>query len=279
MGDTKHVIGMAHRGASYFAPENTAASFKEAKKTGIDGVETDVHLTEDKVPVIHHNYTVDSTSNGSGYIHEMTYEELSALDFGSYKGKEFAGEKILTLDEFLSLAEEFDVVNIELKAQVVKEKDFVPIVLSCVERSKVKDHVIFSSFDPDLLYQVKKINAEYRVGLLTNPETRKGMMPEMAASFIAMMPEAVPNVDRILDSIPFVEKSQVEVVDSLPFKIDYLHPAYTSVLNHPELVEEMHERSIGVNVWTCDQAEEMKQLVNLGVDGIITNRPDIFIKE
>ena len=270
------VIGMAHRGFSFSAPENTAASFRMAQETGIDGIETDVHLTKDGIPVIHHNYTVNSTSNGKGRISRMTLEELRALDFGSYKGKEFAGERILTLEELLELCSSFNVINVELKSPVKKDPAFVTTVLDCVEKSGLADRVMFSSFDSDLLFQVKKINSNYRVGLLTYPEGSGGMLLEALCSLFAMLP--IPNADQILDSLPDHDLTLVEQVDALPFRPDYLHPSYTSVLRNPSLVEEMHSRGIGVNPWTCDNPEEMKALMDAGVDGIITNRPDLFLQ-
>lgn len=267
---------MAHRGFSFAAPENTAASFRKALETGIDGIETDVHLTKDGIPVIHHNYTVNSTSNGKGRISRMKLEELRSLDFGSYKGKEYTGERILTLTELLELTKDFDVINVELKSPVKKDPSFVTTVLDCVEKSGIADKVMFSSFDSDLLYQVKKASPKFRVGLLTFPESSGGMILEALCSLFAMLP--IPNAEQILDSIPDRELTLVEQVDALPFKPDYLHPSYTSVLSNPSLVEEMHKRGIGVNPWTCDKPEEMKVLMDAGVDGIITNRPDLFMQ-
>ena len=92
---------MAHRGASFHAPENTKAAFLKAYGLKADGIETDLQLTADGEIVVHHNYFIDNTSDGKGAVFLKTLEELKQYDFGSYKGKEFEGERILTLSEQL----------------------------------------------------------------------------------------------------------------------------------------------------------------------------------
>lgn len=290
MNTTEKVWILGHRGASFDAPENTAASFRLAKQYGADGSETDVHLTKDGVPVIHHNYTIDGTSDGSGTISRMTLEELRRLDFGFYKGKQYRGEKILTLEELLLLAKElnFKLINLELKPPVKKDPAFVCTIISVVEKTRMTDKVIFSSFEADLLRQVKEINSKYKVGLLTFATEEKGsfygradqvndLIREMPSMFLAFYP--IPNADEILDNMGriFIDGTLTEQVDSLPFHVDYIHPDYHSILSNPEVVNEMHERGIGVNPWTCDDPEELQQLVSYGVDGIITNRPDVLV--
>ena len=269
------VIGMAHRGAAFYAPQNTAASMKMAVETGIDGVETDVHLTRDGVPVIHHNYTIDSTSDGSGTISLMTYEQLLRYDFGSWKSPEFAGERILTLPQLLDIVKDLSVINIELKAPVKKGPELVRTTLRCVEEAGLADRVIYSSFDAELLRQVKEVS-DYPVGYLTWFEGRADMLREMPAMFLSSYP--VPDAEEILKASVYVERSVAEQVDALPFTPEYLHPDYHSVLRNPDLVREMHRRGIGVNPYTCDKPEEMRALIDAGCDGIITNRPDVFLE-
>lgn len=270
------VIGMAHRGASFHAPQNTAASMKKAVESGIDGIETDVHLTLDGVPVIHHNYTIDSTSDGSGTISMMTYEELLRYDFGAYKDASFAGERILTLPQLLEIVKDMAVINVELKALVNRDPGYVPLVLECVEKAGLAKKVIFSSFDADLLRQVKEASPDYRVGYLTWFEGSADMLREMPAMFLSSYP--IPNAQELLAASVYEEKSVEEQVNALSFQPDYLHPDYRSILLNPGLVEEMHRRGIGVNPYTCDKPEHMRALIAAGCDGIITNRPDVFLE-
>ena len=106
---------IAHRGASKAAPQNTIPAFKKGIEFGCDGFENDVHLTKDGVIVVCHNYEIDETSNGSGLIADMTFEQLRQYDFGSYFDPSFAGTRIPTLDEFLELCSNVEIINIEIK--------------------------------------------------------------------------------------------------------------------------------------------------------------------
>lgn len=158
---------IAHRGASHVAPENTASAFRKAIEMGADGIETDVQVTADHQLVIHHNYVVDGTSNGSGHICNMTLEELKKLDFGSYKGEEFAGEQILTLDECLDVVRPLKYVNIELKAPADRNVPYVKMVVDAIREHDMVEQTVISSFAHDLLREVKKLCPELRVGALT----------------------------------------------------------------------------------------------------------------
>ena len=118
----------AHAGASQLAPENTLAAFRAAKAAGADGFETDVRMTKDQCLVIHHDDSIDLTSDGQGNISDMTLAELKQLDFGAWFGPEFEGERILTLEECLSAAKDldFEIVNLELKPVVINSEDGEP---------------------------------------------------------------------------------------------------------------------------------------------------------
>lgn len=94
---------IAHRGASYLAPENTLVAFRKAMEIGADGVEMDVQKTYDNELVIHHDYMVDMHTDISGQIYDLTMGELKALDFGSWKDAIYANERIATLQEALEL--------------------------------------------------------------------------------------------------------------------------------------------------------------------------------
>ena len=112
-----YVKSINHRGY-ISAPENTLAAFIMSKKKGYSYVECDVRFTSDGIPVLLHDADIDRTSNGTGNIADMTFEEVRALDFGSWKSSDYVGEQIPTLDEFLLLCKRLDIhPYIELKAQ------------------------------------------------------------------------------------------------------------------------------------------------------------------
>lgn len=130
------VIGIAHRGLSSVAPENTKSALIAARKAGFKKVEIDVHFTSDGVPVIIHDSTVDRTSNGSGNVADMTLEELKALDFGSWFSSSFEGEKILTFEECMALCRKLSLVPcIELKTL---DEDLIKALVPVVKKYGLK---------------------------------------------------------------------------------------------------------------------------------------------
>jgi len=177
------MLVIAHRGASYAAPENTLAAFRAARELGADGFETDVQLTRDGKMVIHHNYTVDARSNGSGRVRDMTEEELRRLDFGSWKGAAFAGERIPTFDECLEAARGFSMVNIELKAPPDRGVPYVEMVARALRAAGMEDRVRISSFDHSLLREMKSILPAVRVGALTPRAVNERVSVQLLAKY------------------------------------------------------------------------------------------------
>ena len=92
---------LAHRGASGYAPENTLAAFDLARRMGANGIETDVQLSRDGVMVLVHDERVDRTTDGSGRVADLTWEQLARLDAGSWFAPAFAGQRIMQLAPFL----------------------------------------------------------------------------------------------------------------------------------------------------------------------------------
>ena len=109
---------------------------------------------------------------------------------------------------------------------------------------------------------------------MTFQERMQPFRREFSAAFAAKYP--VQDIRFLLEDAGKAQ-SLTELVDSLPYKPEYLHPDYHSVLENPVLVEEMRNRGIGVNPYTCDTPEEMEKLVEAGCTGIITNRPDLAV--
>lgn len=165
---------IAHRGASYHAPENTLVSFRTAIAMGADGVETDIHLTRDRKLVLNHNYAIDGNSNGSGRIGDMTLAELRRYDFGGYKGEQFRGEPIATLDEFLETVRGVRVINLELKAPTDPSVPYVEPLLERVAAHGLTGRVILSAFRHSLLREAKQREPGVRVGLILTAPAQKG---------------------------------------------------------------------------------------------------------
>ena len=243
---------LGHRGASAYAPDNTRAAFELAIQMGADGVETDIHVTKDGVPVIQHNYEIDRNSNGSGYVEEMTYDELLQFDFGAWKGEEFKGEKILTLDECLAIAEKsMRMINLELKQTMHIDSMIVEKTLELVKKHKMIDRVMLSSFDHKLMQQAQVLCP----GILTG----------------ALYDESEVKQNNIHDIL----KDAPQYVANLGF--DFANP-HVDYLCEEGIVEKFTQKGIGVAVWTVDKPYIAQQCVERGVKCIITNKPDVILK-
>ncbi|MGE6487222.1 glycerophosphodiester phosphodiesterase [Paenisporosarcina sp. NPDC076898] len=158
----------AHRGASGTFPENTLIAFEEAAQLDIHGVEFDVHLTKDGELVVIHDETIDRTSDGVGYVKDLTLAELRAFDYGSWFGSEFAGQKIPTLEEVLVVFQQTTHhINIELKSDIFPYEGMGEKVLHLIEKMGMAERVVISSFDHEAVRDFKKLAPHIEVAILT----------------------------------------------------------------------------------------------------------------
>ena len=158
---------IAHRGASYLAPENTLSAFRKAVEIGSDGVEMDVQQTSDKKLVIHHDYIIDLHTDIKGKIYDMTEGELKELDFGSWKDAAYKDEKIATLEEALALCKELGTrVQLEMKAPLLYSDAFVQNVVEQVQAADLGDKLVLTSFNHDHLRLAKQLMPQLQVGAL-----------------------------------------------------------------------------------------------------------------
>lgn len=157
----------AHRGASGTFPENTIASFKETATLPIYGVEFDVHMTADQELVVIHDEKIDRTSNGNGYVKDMSLTELKMYDFGSWFSSDFKGETIPTLKEVLDVFKVTDhKINIELKSDIFPYDGMVEKVMALIFEMQLESRVILSSFDHSAIQLVKKLAPSIETGAL-----------------------------------------------------------------------------------------------------------------
>lgn len=156
-----------HRGSAGNRPENTLVSFQEAARAGADGIELDVQLSKDGVPVILHDERVNRTTNGEGWVKDLTFAELRALDAGGWFAEEFRGEKIPSLDEVLEWLVSTDlVVNIELKTGVFRYEGIEERVLDLVKKHKLEERVILSSFNHYSLVEARRLHPTIETAIL-----------------------------------------------------------------------------------------------------------------
>lgn len=160
-------ICMAHRGWSGKAPENTMTAIRLAlAEPAIRGIEIDVQLSRDGVPVLIHDFTLERTTSGRGLVMDHTLEELRELDAGSWFNERFAGERIPTLEEVLQAVKGRCTLNIELKATSDMYPGIAEKVLELLERHEMKQEVCITSFDHDLIRQVRELDATVETGLI-----------------------------------------------------------------------------------------------------------------
>ena len=165
----KNLTIVRHRGAELEAPENTEPSYRLAAKQGSKTVETDVCFTEDGVPVLLHDDTIDRTSNGSGNVEDFTLEELKALDFGSWKSETYAGTKIMTLEEFFDLLKDLDLnAYVEIKIDFAFTDDYAKTITDLALEKEVTDRVTWISFSADNLRKIGAVLTSARLGVIGN---------------------------------------------------------------------------------------------------------------
>lgn len=231
---------LAHRGFSGAYPENSPLAFRKAvEETDADGIESDVHITKDGVLVIFHDPRVERTSDGHGWIRDHTYEDLLSLDIGSWKSPAFAGERIWTLDQLLGFCDETGKrLNLELKNYEVFYEGLEERVIDAVRRRKMEDRVFVSSFNHLSMRRFKELCPEMEAGLLYDKP--------------------------LLDMGHYLERSDA----------DNMHPRYLLLQYQRELVDLFHGRGMGVHTWTVNEEADIRDMIGLGVDGIISNWPD-----
>jgi glycerophosphoryl diester phosphodiesterase len=150
----------AHRGASAEAPENTLAAFRRALDAGADGIELDVHLASDGVPVVIHDDRLERTTDGSGAVAALRAAQLQSLDAGSWFGPHFAGEPLPTLEEALRLLAGRLRINLE-----VKEARAGLAVLDLLQAFPTAE-VVLSSFDHALLAALRRTAPDLPLAVL-----------------------------------------------------------------------------------------------------------------
>ena len=244
-------VNLAHRGASSLAPENTIEAFRLAVEAGAGGLELDVHLTRDKHVVVIHDATVDRTTDGAGPVSEMTVDELRGFDAGHnfspdgglsrpYRGR---GVRVPTLEEVLR---EFPgvAINIEIKAG---RPGIEAAVLGVLRDADALGRVLVVSTPHAIVKRFRKISG--------------GHVSTGASKW---------------EIVVFYLLSRL-LLERL------VHPAYESLqvpLRHRGLplvtsrfIRAAHDRGVRVDVWTINQANEMRRLLDLGADVIMTDRP------
>ncbi|HEY8343387.1 MAG TPA: glycerophosphodiester phosphodiesterase [Calditerricola sp.] len=226
----------AHRGASRHAPENTLAAFRRAIADGANGLELDVQLSKDGVPIVLHDEWLGRTVRGRGWVRDHTWDELARLDAGAWFSPAYSGEPIPTLEDVCRLvADTALVLNVELKTQLVPQPGIEERITDLLRRYALLPRTVISSFSFATLQTVRRIAPDATIAVLYWGELHRPW--RLAAALGA----------------------------------PYLHPPVAAVT--PRYVQEAHRCGLRVVPYTVNSPAVAKRLVAWGVDGLITDDP------
>lgn len=223
------ILSIAHRGARGYEPENTLRGFQAALALGADGIELDVHLTLDGIPVVIHDATVDRTTAGSGQVRDMTFEQISRLALSP-------DTAVPRLQDVLDLIPADRLMNIELKVAEAADPVCTLIEEYVHKRGFTYKSFIVSSFEWPALQQIRNLNREIPVGVLTATDL------DLAIGFAGFI------------------------------KAETIHP-YFHLINK-ESVLAMQSSGLRVFTWTVNREEDIDLVRAMAVDAIITDYPD-----
>ena len=243
-GDDFTII--AHRGASACYPENTIPSFEGAVAMGADMVEFDVQLSSDKEVVVFHDEKISRCTNGLGRVADHTLASLKKLDAGSWFDKKFKNTRIPVLAEVLDVCKNKIAVNIEIKTEAVGNMFFGGIEERClriVEQSGMRQHVVFSSFNPRAIMHLKEIDNTVTAAVLFEKIFYGSKLPS----------------------------DIMELVGADAFNC-------SAAEFNKKWLANIKLNNIPVNIYTVNDEKKMKHFLNMGVNGIFTNKPDILKK-
>lgn len=246
---------MAHQGGERLWPSNTMLAYENAVALGVDVLEMDVHATADGALVLIHDETVDRTTGASGAVKELTLAEIKALDAGYYwtadEGQTYPyrdqGVTMATLEEVLTAFPDVP-LNIEIKQ---REPSIVAPLCQMLRDFGAVDRVLVASFHPEAM-------DDFRA---TCPEVATSMVEDEIRPFYVLNLLFLGGIYR-----PPATAFQV--------------PEYAGNLHvvTRRFVDGAHDHNVAVHVWTVNETADMQRLLDLGVDGIITDRPDRMLE-
>ncbi|MDX1357877.1 MAG: glycerophosphodiester phosphodiesterase [Clostridia bacterium] len=248
---------IAHGGAKDLFPENTMVAFDGAMEIGVDMLEIDVCLTKDNVLITHHDKTIDDMTEGIGLVRDYTYEELKAFNFGAgfkdldgnnpYENVHVSVTKLA--DVFMKYPD--ILYNVEIKDGGETGEIAASILYQLIREYNLQDQILVPSFSDETINHFRAITDNSVMTSSAREETKKFIYFHLAQA------------------------------DNLIFDIEYEAmqlPLSNSGINlaTKAIIRDAHRRNIAVHYWTIDDKETMRKLILMGVDGIITDRPDLL---
>lgn len=242
---------IAHRGASALAPENTLAAFRRAIADSAEGIEFDVRLTKDDVPVVIHDADLKRVGARNGSVGEYTSAELAKIDVGSWFNRQkpekanerFAAETVSTLPQVLEFLRNYKgLIYIELKCLDDNIEDISKIVCETIADSALFPQIIVKSFQLEALLHIRRFCPEAQTAALFEPKLTN-----------------------------FLRRKTNYAVIAREFDADQLSIHFS--LATQKLMNEAEKLQMPVTIWTADNPLLLKRANNLGIAAIITNNP------
>jgi alkaline phosphatase D len=254
---------IAHRGASGYAPEHTFAAYKLAMDMGADYIEFDLQMTKDGILICLHDETLNRTTNieeifpnrKSYAVSEFTIDEIKKLDAGTWFNKtypdkaksEYVGLKIPTIDEAIKYIEDYGRGKFNYYIET-KAPDIYPgMEEKLMEKLKlynIVDKTIIQSFSSESLRKIRRLNSSINLIQLNESDNY--------------------STDKLIESLDFIESYANGIGPE-------------KVLVDENLIREAHKHKLVVHPWTVNDRSEMEKLLDLGVDGMFTNYPDVLL--
>lgn len=230
---------IAHRGCCEEAPENTVAAIRKAQELRCDAVEFDVHVTADGHPVVIHDATLDRTTSGEGPVAAASLAQVRALDAGSWFSEDFAGERVPTLEEAIAAAGRL-YMAIHLRSHENESDRAERAIVNELRNADAVDRAWIVHHTRHGLYRLRKLEESLRLCWLPRDGGR-----------------------------------DLEYIDDA-FYMGYriIQPTFRVVT--PEFVEYAHKKQMWINVFWADEEDLMRRLTDMGVNGILTNKPALL---
>lgn len=248
---------IAHRGASAFAPENTFAAFQQAIGDQADGIEFDVQLSKDNIPVVFHDSDLRRLAKIKQRVADLNAAELNEIDVGSWFNRafpsraadKFSKEKIPTLSVLLEfLAGYKGLIYIELKGRSARMPELVEAVCGLIEHSDLLPNIIIKSFDLEAVKLVKQILPNVRTAALFEPKILT----------------ILGKKKRLLDEAERCRADEISIHRSMATE---------------NFVRLARENSFSTIIWTANSRAWVKRAFDLGISAIITNKPAQLLVE
>lgn len=250
MSTSRNITITGHRGAAGLAPENTLASIQLALDLGVDRIEIDVQQTKDNVIIVLHDRTLRRTTNGFGFVKLINYLELQKLSAGIKFNRVYIDEKIPTLAEVIDLIDGKAELVIETKYSYLYYPNIERHILNVIKSKNAFDWCKIISFNDRALFRIHKLNENVRTGKL----------------FVGKHASLPLSFDKGINLKPL---RRYDFVDEIIVQHKYATKA---------IIDKVHEFGKELHVWTVNDVETIEKLVERGVDGIISDYPNLLMK-